>query len=135
MRTKQYGVLPYIQGTNKVKLVLITSRKSKKWIVPKGNRVLKKSKHATALQEAFEEAGLKGQLLEDDAMQFKIKSHGKQVMLILYLMRVDKMFRVWPEKSERKRIVVNHRKAVKMMGWPNLCRKLKSWNKRKLSVF
>ena len=131
MRTIQYGVLPYIQSDNKVKLVLITSRKSKIWIVPKGNRALKKSKHATALQEAFEEAGLRGRLLEDDEMHFKIKSHGKQVMLILYLMQVDKMLRVWPERGERKRIVVNRQKAVEMVGWPNLRRKLKSWNRRK----
>lgn len=130
MRTIQYGVLPYIQSGNKVKLVLITSRKSKKWIVPKGNRVLNKSKHATALQEAFEEAGLRGRLFEDDEIRLKIKSHGKQVMLILYPMRVQKMLRVWPERGERKRIVVNRHKAVKMVGWPNLRRKLKSWKKR-----
>jgi 8-oxo-dGTP pyrophosphatase MutT (NUDIX family) len=130
MRTIQYGVLPYIQSANKVKLVLITSRKSKNWIVPKGNRILKKSKHATALQEAFEEAGLRGRLSEGDEMHFKIKSNGKQVMLILYPMRVEKMLRVWPEKGQRKRVVVNRHKAVKIVGWPNFRRKLKSWNKR-----
>jgi 8-oxo-dGTP pyrophosphatase MutT (NUDIX family) len=130
MLTIQYGVLPYIQSANKVKLVLITSRKSNKWIVPKGNRILKKSKHATALQEAFEEAGLRGRLSEEDEMHFKIKSHGKQVVLILYPMRVEKMLRVWPEKGQRKRLVVNRHKAVKIVGWPKFRRKLKSWNKR-----
>ena len=59
---KQYGVLPYFQQSGKIKIILITSRISNQWIVPKGNRVPNKSKRESALLEAYEEAGLTGRL-------------------------------------------------------------------------
>jgi predicted phosphate transport protein (TIGR00153 family) len=43
-----------------VELLLITSRETKRWVLPKGNRMKGMSPHAAAAQEALEEAGVLG---------------------------------------------------------------------------
>lgn len=121
MLQKQYGVLPYFQSSGKTKIVLITSRNSNQWILPKGNRVPNKSKRESALLEAYEEAGLKGQLDEELKCCFNIISHGEKVDLTLYPMRVEsRLLKVWPESHQRKRIEVSTKQAKTMIAWPEV---------------
>jgi ADP-ribose pyrophosphatase YjhB (NUDIX family) len=120
MAEKQYGVLPFIEEKNKKKVVLISSCESKKWIVPKGHKIHKFTKRATALQEAFEEAGIKGYIKRKKPLIFKIKSHGKKVTLVLYFMKVKELLLFWPENKKRKRKVVKFKKAKKMVAWQGL---------------
>ncbi len=134
MPKKQYGVLPYFRYGNKTKVIMITSRIRQKWIFPKGDRITGKSKRATALQEAFEEAGLQGQLDEEGTLRLTIKSHGEKIELILYPMRVEKMLRLWPEHHQRKRIIVSCNKAEMLVAWPKLKGRLKSWHKTLVST-
>ncbi len=129
MPKKQYGVLPYFYSGNKTKVIMITSRISQKWIFPKGDRISGKSKRATALQEAFEEAGLKGKLDENTALHLTINSHGEKIELVLYPMQVEKMLRLWPECHQRKRIIVSCNKAEILAAWPKLKSRLKMWRK------
>ena len=117
---KQYGVLPYFQQSRKIKIILITSRNSNQWIVPKGNRVPNKSKRESALLEAYEEAGLTGRLDKDLKFRIFIMSHGKKVDLTLYPMRVNKPFiKKWLESQQRKRIEVSCDRAQSLVLWPN----------------
>ena len=133
MFQKQYGVLPYFKNTKKntkkTDLVLITSRTSRQWIMPKGNRILNKSKMATAQQEAYEEAGLIGRLEEKNAMRVTIIRQDREIALTLYPMRVEKMLKLWPECHQRKRIIVPYHKAESMIICPKLRRCLKLWRK------
>ncbi|MCP4075857.1 MAG: NUDIX hydrolase [Gammaproteobacteria bacterium] len=118
---KQYGVLPYFQSSGKIKIILITSRLSNQWIVPKGNRVPNKSKRESALQEAYEEAGLTGQLDVNLKCCFNIMSHGEKVDLTLYPMRTDKrLSKKWPESHQRKRIEVSTKQAKSLVVWPEI---------------
>ncbi len=123
---KQYGVLPYFYQSGKIKIILITSRISHQWIVPKGNRVPNKTKRESALQEAYEEAGLTGKLNKDLKFCFKIMSHGEKAELTLYLMRVNNPLSAdWPEKKQRKRIVVSTKRAQSLVEWPELATSIK----------
>ncbi len=118
---KQYGVLPYFQRSGKIKIILITSRISNQWIVPKGNRIPNKSKRETALQEAYEEAGLTGQIDEELKCCFNIMSHGEEIDLTLYPMRTDKcLLKKWPESHQRKRIEVSTKRAKSLVDWPEV---------------
>lgn len=124
---KQYGVLPYFQQSRKIIIILITSRNSKQWIVPKGNRVPNKSKRESALLEAYEEAGLIGRIDENLKFRIFIMSHGKKVDLTLYPMRVNKrLIKKWPESQQRKRIEVPCDRVPSLVQWPNfkICIKL-----------
>lgn len=118
-RQKQYGVLPYYKQSGKIIIILITSRNSNRWIVPKGNLMSHKSKRETALQEAFEEAGLIGLLDKNLKFHIPIKSHGKKTELTLYPMRVNiPLIKKWPEKHQRKRIKVSCNRAQSLVVWP-----------------
>jgi 8-oxo-dGTP pyrophosphatase MutT (NUDIX family) len=129
MLQKQYGVLPYVRHASKIKLILITSRTSHQWIVPKGARVRCKSKRASAQQEAFEEAGLKGPLDEGGTLHVTIIRNGKKIALTLYPMRVKKVLRLWPEGHQRERIMVSIHKAEMLIACPKLKRCLRQWQK------
>jgi len=121
MTAIQYGVIPFINNLkSKKKVVLISSSESKKWIVPKGHKIPKRSKRATALQEAFEEAGIKGYIKRKKPLIFKIKSHGETVTLVLYFMKVKELLMLWPEKKKRNREIVKLKKAKKMVAWQEL---------------
>ena len=130
MLQKQYGVLPYLQRSGKTKIILITSRNSNQWIVPKGNRIAQKSKRETALQEAYEEAGLTGQLDQNFKFRLLIMSHGIKTDLTLYPMRVNKpLVKKWPESHQRKRIEVSCDQAQSLVLWPNFRYCMKLWKK------
>lgn len=129
-KRKQYGVLPYVKQSQKTRIILITGRNSKQWIVPKGNRARNKSKRESALLEAYEEAGLSGQMKGDLKFRISITSHGKKVALTLYPMRVNKhLKKKWPESGQRKRIKVSCKQAQSLVLWPKLGTCIKSLKK------
>jgi 8-oxo-dGTP pyrophosphatase MutT (NUDIX family) len=127
---KQYGVLPYFKKSGKIKMILITSRNSNRWIVPKGNQMPHKTKRESALQEAYEESGLIGLLDENVMFCIPIMSHGKKTDLTLYPMRVNKpLIKKWPERHQRKRIEVSCEQALSLVAWPGFGACIKLWKK------
>jgi hypothetical protein len=56
----QYRALPYRVGSAGVEIMLITSRETRRWIIPKGWPIVGKKPHRIAKVEAFQEAGVKG---------------------------------------------------------------------------
>src|SRR5712692_10732965 len=57
----QYGALPYRVSTgSRAEFMLVTSRETRRWIIPKGWPKKGKSPHHSAAREAFEEAGVVG---------------------------------------------------------------------------
>jgi 8-oxo-dGTP pyrophosphatase MutT (NUDIX family) len=58
---RQVATLPYrVDETGVISVLLITSRRTRRWVIPKGNRIPGLSLHKAAAQEAFEEAGVTG---------------------------------------------------------------------------
>ena len=105
----QVGVFAY---TENGKVVLVTSRGGESWILPKGNRAKKRSDRVQVKREAFEEAGLQGSL---DHSRFDFKSSGNSKRLRVYSMRIRKLSSNFPEKNERKRILVSFDIAEKIV--------------------
>ena len=66
---KQSGVIPVYEG----KVVAITARGSKRWIVPKGNIPNSLSARKSAAKEALEEAGIKGKVLSVSDEELEIE--------------------------------------------------------------
>ena len=59
----QYGVLPYrVDAEGKLEFLLITSKERRRWVVPKGNPIPFLLNYESAAREAFEEAGVEGQI-------------------------------------------------------------------------
>lgn len=58
----QYAALPYRLVDDAVEVLLLTSRETQRWVIPKGWPMKGKKPHAAAAQEALEEAGLVGKV-------------------------------------------------------------------------
>jgi 8-oxo-dGTP pyrophosphatase MutT (NUDIX family) len=60
---QQYAALPWRRGEGgRVEVLLITSRETRRWVIPKGWPMKGKSSGESAALEAFEEAGVIGRL-------------------------------------------------------------------------
>ena len=57
----QYGVLPYqFTDTNSLEVLLVTTRQTRRWIIPKGWPIKGLKPPRSAAREAYEEAGIRG---------------------------------------------------------------------------
>ena len=79
--------------------VLLVSTKKNRWGLPKGNLIPRLGKKRTALEEAYEEAGVLGEIRNGRRVRLDRASW----TLDLYPMRVAKQLRRWPEKAWRSR--------------------------------
>lgn len=111
----QTGIIPFLLEENEIKVCLITSRKGKKWILPKGIQEPGKTFIQIAEQEAFEEAGLKGKILPTIFGKRKIKKWGGVCNVDYFLMEVKEVYKIYPEDF-RKRIFVTKKEAKKTLS-------------------
>lgn len=109
MAQKRVAVLPVITKSNKNKICLVTSRYKRKWILPTGKHEKNRSDREVALLEAFEEAGVKGQLDDTFRKSLLVESPSgrKKRKITLYLIKVDQQLKSWPEKKQRRRVLIN----------------------------
>jgi 8-oxo-dGTP pyrophosphatase MutT (NUDIX family) len=67
----QYGALPFsIKENGEVKVMLVTTRGKRHWIIPKGWPIRNLTAGATAAREAYEEAGLLGAVVGEEPIGF-----------------------------------------------------------------
>eukprot|EP01037_Dinobryon_pediforme_P043882 gene43882-55248_t len=59
--SRQVAALPVIKtATGETRVVLMTSRETRRWVIPKGWPITGLKNHEAAAREAFEEVGLVG---------------------------------------------------------------------------
>ena len=61
---RQHAALPYVVCNGEVEVLLITSRDTQRWVIPKGWPKKKMTAYELAALEAYEEAGLQGEIDE-----------------------------------------------------------------------
>ena len=102
----QYAALPYRLTPEGVEILLITSRRTKRWIVPKGWPIEGLEPHASAAQEALEEAGISGEIQKSPIgffHYFKELRHNINVpcKVDVFALKVTRQRRTWQEKDAR----------------------------------
>mgnify|MGYP001799723814 FL=1 len=106
----QVGALCHRDDGKERLYLLVTSRETKRWIIPKGWPIRGLSSNETALQEAWEEAGVRqGQVSADPVGTYtyqKRQSSGWSfpVQTLVYDVEVSDMADTYPEADERNRI-------------------------------
>ena len=91
-----------------VRLLLVTTRGQRGWIIPKGWPIRHLTAAATAAREAYEEAGAIGTIVGDRPCgsfiyEKRASSRGRVVCEVsVFLLAVERQLRKWPEKSQRK---------------------------------
>jgi 8-oxo-dGTP pyrophosphatase MutT (NUDIX family) len=111
---------------SKLQVLLMTSRDTGRWIIPKGNVSAASSPAQAAEREAFEEAGVKGVFVSPIPLGFytylkRLESgETRPATVEVYILRVKQQFKKWPEKGERKLAWMSAKKAVRMVQEPGV---------------
>jgi len=106
--TTQFGVLPWRIGLgNTREVLLLTSRETNRWVIPKGWPMKGKKPAEVASQEAYEEAGLIGRIVGKKPLGsfHYAKRLAKKTLLCqvrVFLFRVERQLDDWPEKTDRE---------------------------------
>lgn len=103
----QVGALPYrIAAEGAAEIMLITSRDTGRWVVPKGNPIRGLAAHEAAAQEAWEEAGLRGFSCAAPLGAFdyvkRRRGGGRLTTVTLYPFAVLDQAPDWPERRQRR---------------------------------
>jgi 8-oxo-dGTP pyrophosphatase MutT (NUDIX family) len=105
----QSGALPWrLKRRQQAEVLLVTGRRSGRWMIPKGWPVAGKSLADSAAQEAFEEAGIRGKVDPRPIGTFRhVKQHllfgTLEVDILVHPMAVESELGDWPERGERTR--------------------------------
>jgi 8-oxo-dGTP pyrophosphatase MutT (NUDIX family) len=113
---RQAGAIPLRDK----RLCLITSRNGKRWVIPKGLIDPGHTAGETALQEAWEEAGLVGTLDPEPIGSFLYDKYGGTCHVTVFAMRVTEVLTDWPERDFRQRAWVSPAGALRRIIDPGL---------------
>jgi 8-oxo-dGTP pyrophosphatase MutT (NUDIX family) len=105
---RQAAVIPIRAG----RVCLVRSRGGKRWVIPKGCIERGQTAGETALQEAWEEAGLVGTLQPEPVGSYLYEKAGTTCHVIVFLMHVTVAAQHWPEDSWRLRRWLEPGKAL-----------------------
>ena len=121
----QVAALPWRKADDGIEVMLITSRDTGRWVLPKGWPEEDEALHEAAAREAVEEAGISGGVAEMPAGSYfynKILSSGaeKPCEVKVFPLEVTEVASKWREKGQRKRKWVAPREATRMVNEPDL---------------
>ena len=99
----QAAAVPYRVRDGRAEVLLVTSRKRGRWIVPKGDVERGATPAETARAEAFEEAGVAGTVRPEPVGRYRHGRGRRAALVEAYLLRVESEAEAWPERDERAR--------------------------------
>jgi 8-oxo-dGTP pyrophosphatase MutT (NUDIX family) len=104
---QQVGALPVRRTGDELRVLLVTSRETQRWIIPKGWRMRGRSDGEAAAQEAFEEAGVRGRVRTKPIGRYtyakRLTDGVKDCRITIYLLEVTDEFDTFPEMADRSR--------------------------------
>ncbi|MGI9369703.1 MAG: NUDIX hydrolase [Ruegeria sp.] len=128
----QVGALCYRYEKGKPQVLLVTTRETGRWIIPKGWLIDGLFPHQAAEQEAWEEAGVTGDC--DCAIlgrySYLKERTGKGVILCqvdVFPVHVHNIASDFPERAERKRKWISLKKAALRVTEPDLAEILRGF--------
>lgn len=123
----QYAVLPYRIVGRRLEILLITSRETRRWVIPKGWPMAGMRPQEAAVTEAAEEAGVIGEV-EDEALgsyRYLKRLKGERtvpVQVIVFPFHVTGQLADWKEKGQRHSVWRPYAKAAGRVAEPHLRR-------------
>lgn len=121
----QSAALPWRMSDNGFEVLLITSRETGRWILPKGWPEQGETLAAAAEREAFEEAGIRGRISTNSLGAYhysKASPSGlvRRCQVRVFALEVDEAEKRWPEKRHRDRRWLTPDDAAKRVMEPAL---------------
>ncbi|MGB5208331.1 MAG: histidine phosphatase family protein [Azonexus sp.] len=131
----QSAVIPYRIADGKPEVMLITSRKGTRWVLPKGVKEPELSLRDSASKEAFEEAGVRGEVDAEPIGYYEYAKWGGTCRVAVFPMAVSECLPdgEW-EESHRERQWVSPQEAMDRLDEPELCKLVSSLTERLASA-
>ena len=123
--TYQVAAVPIRRGTDgSIQVLLVTSRETHRWVVPKGWPWPTLADHLSAAEEAWEEAGVRGlakaALLGTFSYDKRRRKKFLPLTVSVYALDVVDEFETWPEQGERQRAWFAVPEAAEAVAEPEL---------------
>ena len=128
----QFAALPFRVEPNGVRVLVITSRETRRWIIPKGWPIRGLKPREVAAREALEEGGLVGRIVGKHPIGSyhytkRLPDHQEMLCAVkVFLLSVDRQLDSWPEKEQRDWRWVEPVKAAQMVEEGGLAEILRS---------
>ncbi|MDE2362197.1 MAG: NUDIX hydrolase [Hyphomicrobiales bacterium] len=121
---RQYAALPY-RNRERLEIMLVSSRETRRWVLPKGWPMKGKKPHAVAATEALEEAGLLGKIAKKPVGSYhyiKRMSNGAALAceVDVFPFRVQKQRKNWREQDQRLTSWFEAAEAAHLVDEPEL---------------
>ncbi len=102
----QYAALPWRKARKQLEIMLVSSRETKRWIIPKGWPMSGRSGSVSAAIEALEEAGLLGVISNEPIGHYfyakRFSLGDEQICRVeVFALRVVRQREDWLEKDQR----------------------------------
>ena len=119
--TLQFAAFPLKTELGRPQVLLVTSRETRRWILPKGRPEKKLRPYDVASKEAYEEAGVVGKITAKSMgsfPSFKRLENGDEIQTLVRVYRLDvtAQYDDWPERSQRQRQWVDVDQAASLVG-------------------
>lgn len=130
----QVAALPWRRVKGGIEVMLITSRDTGRWVLPKGWPEAGEEFYDAAAREAVEEAGLKGIISSHEAGRYfydkcAVNRDDIRCEVFVYPLEVSNVADKWKEKGERKRKWVSPEKAAGMVAEPDLAEVIRNFRR------
>ena len=128
----QYAALPYRIEGRRVQILLITSRQTRRWVIPKGWPIDGLTPREAAAAEAAEEAGIFGKVEPKPIGSYRYlkglkRDQNTPVQVIVFPFRVEDQAPAWKEQGERSQQWFGYRKAASLVAEPSLRRLIRDF--------
>lgn len=129
----QFAALCYRITKDKPEILLITSRRTHRWIIPKGWPADGKTPGEAAMTEAWEEAGVRGKVFDHCLGLYSYSKpigpdQGLPCVAMVYPVRVKSLAEKYPECGQRRRKWFSPKKAAQRVSEPELAHIIKRFD-------
>lgn len=133
---EQSAALPYRWSRAGLEVMLVTSRTTHRWVLPKGSIGSGLTAYEAAVLEAWEEAGVEGRIGRSCvgvyAYTKRNEKKQKRCLVKVFPLRVACVLPNWPERRERRRQWVSFRIAAARVQEVSLKKILSAFERRQL---
>ena len=99
---EQSGVIPYRLEQGKIEILLVSSRKKKRWVIPKGIIEPDLTPQDSAAKEALEEGGILGEVLPESVGTYTYEKWGGLCRVVVFLLKVTSLEANWLENYRER---------------------------------
>lgn len=119
--TEQAGAVCWRVSSSRIEILLITSKDTGRWIIPKGNIRRREPSFRAAQREALEESGVSGKIRKTTVGYYRYaKNEETSLTVAVHLLKCSEETDAFAEQGQRSKIWVSPAAAAVMVDEPEL---------------